>query len=180
MPITLEAPTHGWSISEPQAVSARWRVLVRRYTKQLCAKVPNGIERETQALMELMNCILVLSSASGTTKAAGREIPLREKVADILTESANIQKAIGEDVASCDFQLICPLAAAPFAAATMDDVDDCGRRRRRNSRDGKPVMFTTEIGLQKCEKLAGEGGKAGEIHTVTLIKAKVALTPPSA
>lgn len=82
-----------------------------------------------------------------------------------------VQRAIGEDVASADFQIICPHAGAAFVAESMEDVDDGGRKKGSKQAKGDAVVCTTELGLRRCEK--GEGG-AG-IRVATLLKAKVVL-----
>jgi hypothetical protein len=99
---------------------------------------------------------------------------LREKVSDIVTESIKVQKAIGEDIASSDFQIICPRANELFHSDSMEDIDDCGRKRRKVVA-AVPILCTTALGLRRREKLANEDGKEGEIRTMTLLKAKVAL-----
>lgn len=159
--------------TEPQAVSARWRVLSRRYVKLLGTGHDAASNAMEQLLGAFRNILLICGAreALPTTNWAG----IKEKVEEIIAESLRIQKAIGEDIASSDFQVICPHANTPFAAECMEDVDDCARTRGKKTLGGTPILCTTELGLRRCEKLAEEKGRPVHVHAVTLMKAKVAL-----
>lgn len=135
----------------------------------------DGVDKSTNHILSLFKNVLVVSGALGVEESACWEGILREKVVDFVTEGIKLQQAIGEDITSCDFQIICPDANTAFAAASMEDVEDCGRRKRQETVKGTPIMCTTEMGLRKCEKLTGEGGKPDSVRNVILIKAKVAL-----
>lgn len=97
------------------------------------------------------------------------------KARDIVVQCMAVQKAIGEDVASSDFQLICPSANATFNAAGMQNMDDRSREKQPRDYNGLPVLCTTEIGLCRREKMEIEGSKVGRIQAITVIKAKVVL-----
>ncbi|EKM51018.1 uncharacterized protein PHACADRAFT_32061 [Phanerochaete carnosa HHB-10118-sp] len=113
-------------LQEPQAISAHWRVLSRRYAKQLT--VPTDIVADATAhLLDCLHGVLRLSGARGVGNSRAWGAAYADRARDIVVQCMAIQKAIGEDVASSDFQLICPSANVAFDAASMQDVDDCSR-----------------------------------------------------
>ncbi|GJE90678.1 hypothetical protein PsYK624_068220 [Phanerochaete sordida] len=156
---------------ESQAISARWRVLSRRCAKEL-ARPPADVVAEAAAhLLESLHCVLRLSGARalGTRKSWGAAFA--DKARDIVVQSLAVQKAIGEDVASADFQLICPSAAgaALFDESSMEDLNARKRDKLRKSRDSSLVLCTTDIGLRRCEKVEGQ------VNVAVVAKAKVIL-----
>ena len=156
-------------------MSARWRVLTRKYTEQIDEGRCAVVDAAGQLLRAFVD-VLLLAGAHNLEGAVALENSMKDKVKDIIVESMKVQKAIGEGVASADFQVICPAANASFTDELMDDVDDCGRGKKgKRILDGTPIMCTTEVGLRRWEKVTRDYGKADQIHAVTLLKAKVAL-----
>ena len=159
--------------SEPQAISARWRVLSRRCTKELAT--PCDIVAEaTEHLLDSLHCVLRISGAGGIGDSKSWGMAFADRARDIAVQCMAVQKAIGEDVASSDFQLICPSSNELYDTAIMEDIDNCGHNKRLTPKDGGglPVLCTIELGLRRCEKVEAEGG---EIQVATMMKAKVAL-----
>lgn len=121
--------------------------------------------------------ILRISGAKDIASGAALVDSYLVKVRDIVQQSLDIQRSIGEEVVSSDFQIICPSYEAPFSSKLMEDVNDCGRRRTEQVTESCMVLCTTELGLRRREKVAREEG-VDEIVTTTLMKAKVALCAP--
>ena len=145
--------------SEPQAISARWRVLSRRCTKELAT--PCDIVAEaTEHLLDSLHCVLRISGAGGIGDSKSWGMAFADRARDIAVLCMAVQKAIGEDVASSDFQLICPSSSELYDTAIMEDIESCGRNKRPTPKDGGslPVLCTIELGLRRCEKVEVEGG----------------------
>lgn len=178
---TLEMVQHTDILcAEPQTVSARWRGLVRRSVRRL----GNGHDTTSYLIDQTMVTladVLRISGAKDIVFLAEGVDRYRDKVRDLVLQSSEIQRAIGEEVSSSDFQVICPPFSGEFCADSMENVDDCGRGKSRISDDGRVLLCCTELGLRRCENVAGrdggrgEGEGEGEIISTTLIKAKVAL-----
>lgn len=160
--------------TEPQAISARWRALTRRYVGELF-EARDLVALVTGHVLKDLQHALLLAGAEQLFRVRDWMDSFTSKVTDIVAQGLAIQKAVGEDMSSSDLQLLCPPCGEPFSARTMEDVEDCGRRRKRNAVDGKRVLCVNALGLQRCEKVAGEEGAAGEVKAVVLLKAKVAL-----
>lgn len=160
--------------AEPQAISARWRVLSRRCARELASS--DTVAEATEHLLDSLHRILRISGAGGIRDSKSWGAAFADKARDIVEQCMAVQKAIGEDVASSDFQIICPSVSELYDATIMEDVNDCGRNKRPTPKDGGglPVLCTLEFGLRRFEKLEA-GGSASEIQVATVMKAKVAL-----
>lgn len=90
-----------------------------------------------------------------------------ERVAVIVKGAQRIRKAIGEEVTSCDFEILYTAIDAEFDASRMDDVFAGGTKERV---DPELVLCTTDLGLVRCARIAG---KAGEWDEAVLLKPKV-------
>ncbi|EKM51024.1 uncharacterized protein PHACADRAFT_262965 [Phanerochaete carnosa HHB-10118-sp] len=156
---------------EPQAISSRWRVLTRRYARN--SDTSDILPRLSDQLLEAFKNVVLIAGVRMMAPSL-QWTSVQEKMKDIIVESMVVQKAIGEDIAFSDFEVICPESNTQFNADTMEDADDCGCRRRKSVAEGMPVLCTTELGLRRREKVGDQGGRSGIKHT-TVMKAKVAL-----
>lgn len=147
----------------------------RRYARQLAGGW-DTTSSGTEKLFGAFKDILIVSGAQESASSVNW-LGIHDKVKSIIVDSIKLQKAIGEDIASTDFQIIRPHANAPFSVDFMEDVEDCRKTRQSKVAEGATVLCTTELGLSRCEKMAQEGGNA-RIKFATLLKAKVALQLP--
>lgn len=129
----------------------------------------------TDQTMTVLGHILCVSGAKTAANSVTSGDRYRDKVQDLVLQSLEVQRAIGEEVSSSDFQVICPPFNDEFCADSMENIDDCGRGKSRMSDNGRLVLCCTELGLRRCENVAGRDDGEGEIVSTTLIKAKVAL-----
>ncbi|EKM51022.1 uncharacterized protein PHACADRAFT_103462 [Phanerochaete carnosa HHB-10118-sp] len=159
---------------ETQAISARWRVLSRRYIKQLHGDY-DAESDATEKLVNVLKDILLISGAREPMTSIDW-LKICNKAKNIITESVKVQKAIGEDIASTNFQVVRPLAGDSFDTGCMADVEDCGRRKKPRVMEDETVVCTTELGLRRFEKTE-EGGRL-VTKSATLLKAKVVLLLP--
>ncbi|GJE90680.1 hypothetical protein PsYK624_068240 [Phanerochaete sordida] len=158
--------------NEPQAISARWRILSRRYAGRLGREV-DVVTSGTTKLVDTFKIILVISGAQdfiSTIDWPG----VYSKANSIIASSVKVQRVVGEDIASADFQIICPFESDPFDLECMADVEECARGERGRPAKLNVVICTSELGLRRCEKVDGEGSG---VKSTTLLKAKVVLPP---
>ena len=128
----------------------------------------------TDHLVYALGKVLTLSGARGVSGSSTWGDKFREKVVEVVEQSMVIRRAVGEDVSSSDLEIICPHHGSAFIAEEMQDIDDCGRKKLQETSEHRRVLCTTEIGLRRRERVASEKGRS-EMHTVILVKAKVAL-----
>lgn len=131
-----------------------------------------AVENAITHFLRVFQSILLISGAVGVNELRALQGSFKEKVQNLVSDSVKIQKAIGEDIASCDFKILCPLPDTTFERSSMEDADNCRRKSSRGEADGRPILCATELGLIRREKLASGDGK---VDTVTLIRAKVVL-----
>ncbi|GJE96030.1 hypothetical protein PsYK624_122230 [Phanerochaete sordida] len=161
--------------NEPQSVSARWRALASRHICKLFVEE----ERYTLVLKNILHdveAILLLAGAQDVLHTSGWVAQrFQARVQDVVVQAIAIQKTITQDIISSDFRIICPHSGSVFASEAMQDVDDCGRSRKRENSDGRKILCATELGLLRHERLSEEDGIPAETLERVVIKAKVAL-----
>lgn len=166
---------HSCGIPEPQSVSARWRALASR---QICHLFVEE-ERYTPVLKDILHdveAILLLAGAQDVLHTSGWVAQrFQARIQDVVVQAIAIQKTITQDIISSDFKISCPPSGSTFVSEAMQDVDDCGRSRKRENRDGRRILCATELGLLRHERLSDEDGIPAETVERVVIKAKVAL-----
>ncbi|KAI0690377.1 hypothetical protein BC835DRAFT_1281177 [Cytidiella melzeri] len=166
-------------VAENQAVSARWRTLTKRHLTLLA----DGIDRYIPALCGvLFRGLLDILVTSGVPMAVGAieekaRATFGDEFATIARQVLELQKVIGQDVTSSEFQVLCSKHDDQFLAEFMQDIDDGGARAKEDTRtrEGLPIMCTTELGLQRRGKRAGVKGEKDVEERSVMLKAKVAM-----
>lgn len=90
-----------------------------------------------------------------------------DNIQTIVELSLELQKAIGEDVISCDYAPTIISCGHPFNGAEMSDTFAHGKERRSGE---VKVLCTVEMGITRMEKREGE-----QLHAVVLSKPSVVL-----
>lgn len=118
-----------------------------------------------------INILLVAGVTHDHTKLH-EEIATRfsERVAVIVKGAQMLRKAIGEDVTSCDFEMIFVPHDKPFDPSKMDDTFAGTSERGKDT--SELVLCTTELGLVRIVK---KPGKIGEWDQAVLLRPKIAL-----
>ncbi|KAG6918268.1 hypothetical protein DXG01_015642 [Tephrocybe rancida] len=152
--------------AEEQAVSGRWRALTRKY-------LPNTAEHELSLLfVDAFVNILLVADAVMIHAELQKAIETRfaERVSIIVKGAQRLRKAIGEEVTSCDFEVLFVNYDTPFSPAQMDDAFVSGFEKGRE--EPEPVLCATELGLEKNER---QPGKEGSWESIVLVRPKIAL-----
>ncbi|KAI0086058.1 hypothetical protein BDY19DRAFT_870475, partial [Irpex rosettiformis] len=168
--------------NESQAVSARWRTLTRRYID------PSDENRRIHAasvgdgLVYDLSDILALSGVaiSGAIEAVDDRIRavFGEKLTSIVNKALEINKVVGEEISTNEFEVICPRYGEQFLTELMEDTDDAGARSHVDTaiQNQAAVLCTTDLGLRRYGKKGAVGRGEQEVwENSVLLKAKVAL-----
>lgn len=127
-----------------------------------------------------MSNILLVSGAATDAQNVSRamEEQFGDKVVDIVTSSIAVQRAVGEDIVSSDFQITCPRFNENFVVEEMEDVNDDGRQpMSRGVSTKSTVLCATDIGLKRREnRNSGDPVGTSEVVAVTMLKSRVALS----
>lgn len=151
---------------EHQAISARWRVLSRKYAAN-AGNYDGGLSQAATTLTKLLINVLWVSQAQISDTTRNWRETIREKARAIIEQCRSIQKVLGEDIVTCDFKVICPSHGTVFSSDSMDNDEDESHGYAKVP-DETNILCTTQLGLAGRERLK-------EVRTVMLLKAKVLL-----
>lgn len=98
------------------------------------------------------------------------ESQFAHRISTIVKGAQMLRKAIGEDITSCDFELIYIAQDWPFDPTKMDDALAVGSDKRKDKLE--LVLCTTDLGLGRVVKIPGKVGEWGE---TVVLKPKIAL-----
>lgn len=159
---TLTARTH----PETQVVAGRWRAIARAHAKTL-----SGQEAIADLHVRLNTCvaeILFLSGAAGTAREILDVVQTlhAERLRSFLGTCLELNKAVGEDIVSADFEVIAVDCGSHFEKETMKDEWNS----TVSEGAAGTVLCTIAVGLRRTEKQDN-----GDLRAVALLKPGVAL-----
>ena len=96
-----------------------------------------------------------------------------EKLSFLVSLAMRVNKIVGEDVTSGDFEVLAVPPATAFDVTTMEDSYDDGRSAKARGSNMSKVLCATDLGLRKKTRVGMTGEKQWE--TMVLLKPKVAL-----
>jgi hypothetical protein len=116
--------------------------------------------------------ILLTAGVSETQSVLHDNITTRfgDRIAIIVKGAQRLRKAIGEEVTSCDFEVLHVLHDTMFKPSTMDDAFTSGYEKGRQ--EAEPVLCTTDLGLAR---VARKPGKVGDWDEAILLRPKIVL-----
>ncbi|THU90491.1 hypothetical protein K435DRAFT_675997 [Dendrothele bispora CBS 962.96] len=150
--------------TEEHAVSGRWRILTRKYVRELFPERPDLPSHFFAAFVN----ILVVAGMKQSQDAIQETLKSHfSKKIDVLVENAVcLNSVVGDDFTSCE---LLPVYCSPeiqFDASSMDNTfGDV-------SSPDEPILCTTDLGLVRAERVQG---KVGEWSNLLLLKPKVIL-----
>lgn len=152
--------------SEEQTISGRWRALTRAYVRQ------NDQEHLAIYFIDGFVNILLTAGAHQSQRELHDFIASKfaERIGIIVKSAQGLRKAIGEDVTSCDFEVVFVPQDRLFDPSKMDDTFASGFEKGRGNPE--PVLCTTDLGLARSAKVPG---KVGEWEQTILLRPKIAL-----
>ncbi|RDB20679.1 hypothetical protein Hypma_012266 [Hypsizygus marmoreus] len=155
--------------AEEQAVSGRWRALTRAHVQQL-----NSNHEPDLAMYFIDAFVNILLTAGVTDTRSELQEAIASRFADrvgvVVKSAQRLRKAIGEEVTSCDFEVIYIAHDSPFDPPRMDDSLAGAFEERRG--EAEPVLCTTDLGLGRLVRAAG---RVGEWEQNVLLRPKIAL-----
>lgn len=152
---------------EPQAISARWRVLAYRSIQDSNGDV-DIVSMESQNLLDLLEHIIRVARGSHSKQYSAEQT--KKMVLDILTHCLQIKRIIMEEIRSTNFEIFNPSPGTPFDFDSMEDVDSDGRSKSQGS---APILVTSDVGLMRRERV---DGLDGVVKNHIVLKAKVFLS----
>ncbi|KZT22452.1 hypothetical protein NEOLEDRAFT_1137895 [Neolentinus lepideus HHB14362 ss-1] len=162
--------------TETVAVARRWRALTRKHIQSVvhgdsdiaASLVPRIAERLTDILL-VAGCKAPLKQVTETMKTK-----FMEKIKAIIVRALKINKVIGQEVLSSDFEVTWVSPEEAYDSTWMDDIDIEQEAGKKDSEDAIRVLGTTELGLGRMEKLVSDAGSE-EWKDSCLVKPKVVL-----
>ncbi|KAJ3891815.1 hypothetical protein GG344DRAFT_88055 [Lentinula edodes] len=165
--------------TEEQPVSARWRILTRKYVRKLYPRV----EQPNLAYHILAACanILITSGLHESEQGLLERLAARfaDRVALIVERAVHLNNVIGDDITSCEFVPIYCTPDVAFDPSTMENATENGSATAGHEaifvHNENKILCTTDLGLLKAEKVHGE---EGTWDNTVLLKPKIVM--PSA
>ncbi|KAI0738325.1 hypothetical protein C8Q80DRAFT_1113917 [Daedaleopsis nitida] len=162
--------------SESQLACAQWRAHARKYSKQ---RLYNGRDLAEGFAHQLAERIAdLLAVAGGAVTADEVHAGYLQHLETIVRTALDLQRVIGEEVVSCDYEVLVVRIDEVYDAEQMEDI--------YNGEIASPgpvgivprVLSTADLGLRRSRRVdVDEGGDAGEDGVVTtmLLRPKVVL-----
>ncbi|KAJ4471453.1 hypothetical protein J3R30DRAFT_3660195 [Lentinula aciculospora] len=160
--------------TEEQPVSARWRILTRKYVRQLYPTVeqPNPANH----ILDACANILIISGLHESEERLLDRLAARfsDRLALIVERAVHLNNAIGDDVTSCEFVPIYCTPDIAFDSGTMENATDNGSASGGHElifvQHENKILCTTDLGLLRAEKVQGE---ERTWHNTILLKPKI-------
>ncbi|KAI0708758.1 hypothetical protein C8T65DRAFT_576255 [Cerioporus squamosus] len=167
--------------SESQLACAQWRAHAQKYSKQ---RLYNGRDLATGFAHQLAERIAdLLTVAGSSTSADDIYAAYASHLETIVRTALELQRTIGEDVVSCDYEVLVVRIDEVYDPAQMEDIYN-GEIVAAGPPGIVPrVLSTADLGLRRSEKVdAREGVDSGledaaedGVVTTMLLKPKVVL-----
>ncbi|KAF8629985.1 hypothetical protein AX15_003174 [Amanita polypyramis BW_CC] len=155
--------------SEEQAIYGRWRALTRRHVHQMIGDGPDL----TVYFLDAFVTILVAAGLNESQSQIAETIQSRfsAEIERIIKKSQGLKRVLGEDVMSCELEILYIEPEHPFDEKLMEDTFQ-DQSARDNLEDTEGVLCTTDLGLIRHEK---NRDTAGGWKDSVLLKPKIVL-----
>ncbi|KAG7091391.1 hypothetical protein E1B28_010429 [Marasmius oreades] len=157
---------------EEQPISSRWRVLTRKYVRQVFRHTPQ-VDLSDYFFDAFANILVTAGlQNSGTLGELTDQLKTHfaSHIADIINRAIKLNNVIGDDITSCELVPINCETGILFDEDSMENTFD--PPSWSNSFTEENILCTTELGLLRSEKVHG---KEGEWTHLILLKPKVVL-----
>ncbi|KAJ3995249.1 hypothetical protein F5050DRAFT_1573965 [Lentinula boryana] len=162
--------------TEEQPVSARWRILTRRYVRQIYPTIKQ--QDLTYRILAACANILIISGLRESEQRLLNRLAARfsDRLTLIIERAVHLNDVIGDDITSCEFVPIYCFPAVPFEPSTMENATDNGSPGGGHEAVFVPnenkILCTTDLGLLRAEKVQGE---ERTWHNTVLLKPKIVM-----
>ncbi|KZP28389.1 hypothetical protein FIBSPDRAFT_679257, partial [Athelia psychrophila] len=157
--------------SEDQAVAGRWRALSRSHLRLLSAGDKDALPHIRKFVCGGLADILIRAKCQLSPLGAVEALTstFGDRIYAIIDAALNINRILGEEITSGDFEIVACQGGVAFDPTSMEDVaPDVPLHDERNI-----VLCTTEMGLRRESWEVKDGQRVQEI--TLLLKPKVAL-----
>ncbi|KAI8977708.1 hypothetical protein BD414DRAFT_516978 [Trametes punicea] len=157
--------------SEPHLVAGQWRSHAQKYSKQ---RLYNGRDLAIGFSLQLAERIADLLTVAGAfTTSEVIHVAYAPHLETIVRTALDLQRIIGEEVISCDYEILTAHFDEVFDPEQMDDI--YGGEVVMSGPPGivPRVLSTADLGLRRVEKAIGSAD--GEMAVTMLLKPKVVL-----
>ena len=161
-------------LAESQLACAQWRAHARKYSKQ---RLYNGRDLATGFAHQLAERIADLLTVAGSSASADAIFAAYAPHLETIVRTAlELQRTIGEEVTSCDYEVLVVRIDEVYDSAQMEDIYN-GEIIAAGPPGMVPrVLSTADLGLRRTEKVDAdmEGAEDGVVTTM-LLRPKVVL-----
>ncbi|KAK2464375.1 hypothetical protein APHAL10511_003522 [Amanita phalloides] len=159
---------HHMRISDDQAIYGRWRAMTRKHARQMTSDNANL----TMFFLDAFVMILITAGLKQEPSYIADMIQTRfaDDIDRIIKKSQELKKVLGEDVTSCELEMLYFEPDYEFSEATMEDTFQ-DQSVKENGQTSEGVLCTTDLGLIRQEKIKD----TGDWKETVLLKPKIVL-----
>ncbi|KAL0064119.1 hypothetical protein AAF712_008979 [Marasmius tenuissimus] len=157
---------------EESPISSRWRILTRKYVRQVFRGTQQQINLSDYFFDAFTNVLVTAGlRVNGSLDALSERLKdkFASHVAEIINHAIQLNNAIGEDITSCELVPINCETGIPF---DDDSMENTFRTASENTFIEENILCTAELGLLRSEKVRG---REGDWTHQILLKPKVLL-----
>ena len=155
---------------EDQAIYGRWRAMTRKHVQQIRGKGPDL----TEYFLDAFITILVAAGLKQKPSHIIDTIQTRFSgdIDKIIKKSQELNRVLGEDVTSCELEMLYIEPDQDYNEATMEDTFQ-DQSVKENGITAEGVLCTTDLGLIRLEKGKDKNTNSWKEHV--LLRPKIVL-----
>lgn len=159
---------------EVQAVAGRWRSLTRAHLRSWDKGGEAELEHYLPLVAEEVKSVYLLTGCVSPEDLSSGGRTVYKSLSGIVQLALRIRNTLGEDITSCDFEVIAAPQGQPFDSQFMDEDGGDEFGPQGHSSDTQ-VLCTTELGLMRTERVRS-GSKENHLRQDIVANCKVALS----
>ena len=152
---------------EDQAIYGRWRAMTRKHVQQMIGDGPD-------LTLYFLDAFVTILVAAGLNKEDSHVADIIQSrfsgdIDKIVRKSQELKKVLGEDVTSCELEMLYIEPDQVYDEATMEDTFQ-DQSVKENGIATEGVLCTTDLGVIRHEKV-----KADDWKSSVLLRPKIVL-----
>ena len=150
-------------------MSGRWRALTHNHTQSLFHSKMDLVSFLLPLISKNIAEVLIVAGYRRVAEEVTDEVADKfgHRIRVIVGTALRFNKIFGENITSCDLNLMLVSQGSLFDPATAEDIGEGASPQRA----ADPVLCTTEVGLNRTVR----DSKGGKMEESVLLKPKVAL-----
>ncbi|KII95452.1 hypothetical protein PLICRDRAFT_97623 [Plicaturopsis crispa FD-325 SS-3] len=133
--------------NETQAVAGQWRALTRAYLQQMLGGDVAVHSRITSDIDNALASILTVAGFAEDSDTTVHPAANRKKLSSVVDLALQLNRRIGEDIASTDLETVIVPADREFDPTVMDNT------LTAVTASGATVLCTTDLGVRRLERI---------------------------